>query len=925
MFFNIFNKDDSRFLVPEVVQTSAMDCGPAALKCLLEGFDISVSYGRLREACQTNVDGTSIDTMEEVAIQLGLDAAQVMVPVEHMLLPEEQNLPALVVVRLPDGMTHFVVAWRRHKYFVQIMDPGTGRRWMTHQRFLSELYIHNQAVPADAWRDWAGSEGFIDPVIWQIQNLGVDEAVTQRLIDTALADPNWYSLAALDATINMVNAIVRADGLTKGKEAEKVLARFFKQALTPNEQTNIPQPYWSVQPADPDNPENKNLLLKGAVLLQVYGRRDDTVEPSEEAEEAPEPLSPELIIALEEKTTHPGLEILRLLKEDGFFIPTILIIALFIATLSVSIEALLFRGLLEIGQSLDMVGQRIGAVTALFIFLIGLLLLEFPIASIGMRMARRLEVRLRVAFLEKIPRLSDHYFHSRLTSDMTQRAYELRQLRTLPSLGTNFIRLIFQILLTVTGVILLNPGNVHIAILATIFAVGISFITQPVLTEQDLVLRTHSGALSRFYLDALLGLTPIRTHGAERSVRREHESLLVKWIQADLKFHRVHVVIDTVEALGGVGFAVWILFDYVMQGGEASGVLLLFYWTLNLPTLGKALSGVVQQYPMQRNRILRLLEPLSAPEEMDVLGEEISPSKPIKNGETTKETVPPPPSQKDFSSKGVAIIFENLSVQAGGHTILSNIDFSIQPGEHLAVVGSSGAGKSSLVGLLLGWHQPATGQILIDGNPLKGQHLLDLRRKTAWVDPQIQIWNRSLLENLRYGSQSTDSSLMNTAIEQSDLFSVLEKLPYGLQTPLGEGGGLVSGGEGQRVRLGRAMLHAGAQLVILDEPFRGLDREKRRTLLAQAREYWHDATLIFISHDVGETQTFERVIVIEEGKVIEDDVPNQLIAQTKSRYRALLKAEEVVRKGFWANAAWRRLWLEKGQLHEKKAPNAQKE
>ena len=159
-----------------------------------------------------------------------------------------------------------------------------------------------------------------------------------------------------------------------------------------------------------------------------------------------------------------------------------MLIALFIATLSVSIEALLFRGLLEIGQSLDMVGQRIGAVTALFIFLIGLLLLEFPIASIGMRMARRLEVRLRIAFLEKIPHLSDHYFHSRLTSDMTQRAYELRQLRTLPSLGTNFIRLIFQILLTVTGVILLNPGNVHIAILATIFAVGISFITQPVMT-----------------------------------------------------------------------------------------------------------------------------------------------------------------------------------------------------------------------------------------------------------------------------------------------------------------------------------------------------------------------------------------------------------------------------------------------------------
>src|ERR671932_1709584 len=89
-----------RLLVPEVVQTSAMDCGPAALKCLLDGYGIPVSYGRLREACQTDVDGTSIDVLEEAAVQLGLEAEQVMVPVDHLLLPEPAALPAIVVVRL---------------------------------------------------------------------------------------------------------------------------------------------------------------------------------------------------------------------------------------------------------------------------------------------------------------------------------------------------------------------------------------------------------------------------------------------------------------------------------------------------------------------------------------------------------------------------------------------------------------------------------------------------------------------------------------------------------------------------------------------------------------------------------------------------------------------------------------------------------
>ena len=80
-----------------------MDCGPAALKCVLEGFGVPVSYGRLREVCQTSVDGTSIDTLETVAGQLGLEAEQIMLPVEHVVLPGADALPAIAVLRLPGG------------------------------------------------------------------------------------------------------------------------------------------------------------------------------------------------------------------------------------------------------------------------------------------------------------------------------------------------------------------------------------------------------------------------------------------------------------------------------------------------------------------------------------------------------------------------------------------------------------------------------------------------------------------------------------------------------------------------------------------------------------------------------------------------------------------------------------------------------
>src|SRR5437870_1695041 len=175
-----------RLLAPEVVQTSAMDCGPASLKCLLEGFGVPVSYGRLREACQTDVDGTSIDAMEEIAIQLGLEAEQIVLPADFLLLEEAQALPGIVVVRNPNGVTHFVVAWRRHGRFVQVMDPAIGRRWMPIEDFRSQVYIHTMAVKSADWREWAASEKFLRPLRRKLATLGVSGRTSVSLVDRAV-------------------------------------------------------------------------------------------------------------------------------------------------------------------------------------------------------------------------------------------------------------------------------------------------------------------------------------------------------------------------------------------------------------------------------------------------------------------------------------------------------------------------------------------------------------------------------------------------------------------------------------------------------------------------------------------------------------------------------------------------------------------
>ncbi len=534
-------------------------------------------------------------------------------------------------------------------------------------------------------------------------------------------------------------------------------------------------------------------------------------------------------------------------------------------------------------------------------FVVALLLLDLSIVRSVLRFGRRLEARLRMAFLKKIPRLGDRYFHSRLTSDMAERSHKTHRLYIVPFLGERFIRRVFTLVLTVLGIAWLDPASAPLAVLTAVLILGLLLGAQPLLAERDLRVRSHVGALIRFYLDALLGLVAVRTHGAERAVRREHESLVVEWARAYLSLQRAIVTIEGVLSLVGFGLAAWLLFDHLARAGEAASVLLLIYWALNLPTLGQEVALLARKYPVHRNITLRLLEPLGAPEEE--YAQDDSPA-----------SIPPHASIHVNPPQGVTISMEGVSVRATGHTILQDINLNVESGSHVAIVGPSGAGKSSLVGILLGWYRPATGRVLIDDEPLDGQRLTQLRRETAWVDPAVQIWNRSLLENLRYGAPDGGPLPVGQVIEQAGLRGVVNRLPQGLQTPLGEGGGLVSGGEGQRVRLGRAMSRPDARLVILDEPFRGLDRAQRRELLARARELWQDATLLCITHDLIETKPFDRVFVMEGGLVVEAGVPADLAQESDSRYGAMLEADVAVREELWSSSIWRRLRLEQGRL-----------
>jgi ATP-binding cassette subfamily B protein len=885
-----------------------MDCGPAALKCLMEGFGLPVSYGRLREACQTAVDGTSIDTLEDLARQVGLDAEQVMMPVDHLLLPESEALPAILVMRLPAGLTHFVVVWRVHGRFVQVMDPARGRRWMRREALLRDVYVHTMNVPAAAFRAWAGSDTFLGALRRRMRALGLGLAA-RALLDEAVGDPGWRKLAAVDAAVRMVAALVEAGAVAPGPEAESLFAAQVRGDDDGGnaDDDNLLAGHAAASPATPaeGGDGEEQVSMRGAVLVRVVG-----AAPLEAAARAALPV--ELRAAVDEPRARPGAALLGLLRADGALRWTALAAALALAAGGAVAEAVLFRALFDAaaGRGVGLLARwpalarPAACVTAALGFVAALLALELPVAA-GLRGAGgRLEQRLRRAFMRKIPRLGDRYFQSRPVSDMAERAHLVHHLRALPALGGQLVRAALEIVVTAAALGWLYPRGAGIALAAAAALLLVPLAAQPALTERDMRMRNHAGALGRFYLDTLLGLSAVRTHRAEESMAREHGERLHEWREAAGAALRAALGAETLQAIVGFGMAAWLLTRFVGSGAAAAGgpgaVLLVVYWALSLPALGQELAFVVQQYPGQRNVTLRLVEPLGAPEE------------------AADAAAPAGHAAPADGPAGVAL--DGVVVQAAGHVILTVDTLRVAPGEHVAIVGPSGAGKSSLVGLLLGWHRPAAGTLAVDGAPLAGEALEALRARTVWVDPTVYLWNRPLPANVAYGLATPPAPPeLAAAIAEAELDETVRRLPRGADTALGEAGALVSGGEGQRVRLARGIARPAARLVILDEPFRGLARDQRQALMVRARARWAEATLLCVTHDIEETRAFPRVLVVADGRVVEDGAPAALLARPGSRYAALLEAEARVRRAAWSSAGatpWRRLRLRAGRVVE---------
>lgn len=236
---------------------------------------------------------------------------------------------------------------------------------------------------------------------------------------------------------------------------------------------------------------------------------------------------------------------------------------------------------------------------------------------------------------------------------------------------------------------------------------------------------------------------------------------------------------------------------------------------------------------------------------------------------------------------GGTVTFENVTVVYPGKDAptLKSFSLEIKQGERVALVGQSGSGKTTLVNLIARFLEPSEGRILIDGQDISKVSHRSLRRQMAFVTQDVVLFDSTLKDNLTYGLGNVTECDIQKALEVASLTELVQALPEGLETRVGEGGNMLSGGQKQRVSIARAFLK-NAPILIMDEATSALDSKIEQQVVKAMNRLREGRTCITVAHRLGSVMEANRVFVMSAGKVIEEGSPQKLIQMKGFFYRA---------------------------------------
>jgi ATP-binding cassette subfamily B protein len=247
-----------------------------------------------------------------------------------------------------------------------------------------------------------------------------------------------------------------------------------------------------------------------------------------------------------------------------------------------------------------------------------------------------------------------------------------------------------------------------------------------------------------------------------------------------------------------------------------------------------------------------------------------------------------PVTEKSRIAKG-SIAFDAMTFQYDdanmAETLFENFNLDIKPGEKVGLVGPSGGGKTTITRLLLRFMDIQDGYIKIDGQDIRDIKQQDLRRAIAYVPQEPLLFHRSIKDNIRYGRPSAGDDEVIAVAKKAFAHDFIKTLPQGYDTLVGERGVKLSGGQRQRVAIARAMLK-NAPILILDEATSALDSESEQLIQKALWELMKDKTAVVIAHRLSTIQRMDRIVVLDEGRIIEQGA-HQTLLKHKGLYARL--------------------------------------
>ncbi len=374
--------------------------------------------------------------------------------------------------------------------------------------------------------------------------------------------------------------------------------------------------------------------------------------------------------------------------------------------------------------------------------------------------------------------------------------------------------------------------------------------------------------------ETLQSVNVVKAFTNERLEVSRYQSALEKVVSNALKaatFRGGFVSFIIAALFGGIVGVIWYGANLV-QAGELS-IADLFTFVLYTTFIGGAMGGLGDMYA-QINKTIgaseRLVEIMDEPSEIDLQSE--PEPMPMLDGQISYKNV-------EFSYPSRADV-----------EVLKGISFEVAAGEKIALVGYSGAGKSTIVQLLMRFYDPLSGSITVDGVDLAAYPLSGLRSMIAVVPQEVMLFGGSIRENIAYGQPDASEAEIREAARKANALQFIDSFPEGFETVVGERGVKLSGGQRQRVAIARAILKD-PKILILDEATSSLDAESEMLVQSALDELMKNRTTIVIAHRLATIRKVDTIYVIREGQIVESGSHEQLSLLDNGLYANLVKLQ----------------------------------